>query len=119
MAISHCTRGRHTCGVVDHSRHSAGVPAGVSAIRLQRIHPGYGSSPSHGVPALQRACHAQLVPCPCDRCPYAAMCCDLLLACRAFSQFVRGAQWRKTTRKPTRERYLRLFTHESSGEPPC
>ena len=117
MAISHCTRGRHTCGVVDHSCHSVGTHrVGVPAIRLHRIQPGHSSSP---VLTLDHACHAQLVPCPCDRCPYAAMCCDLLLACRAFSQFVRGTQWRKTARKPTRERYLRLFTQESSGEPPC
>lgn len=120
MAISHCTRGRHTCGVVDHSGHSAGTHgAGVSVIRLRRIHPGPSSSTSYGIPTLDRACHVQLAPCPCDRCPYAAMCCDLLLACRAFSQFVRGAPWRKTARKPTRERYLRLFTQESCGEPPC
>lgn len=120
MAISHCTRGRHTCGIVDHSRHSVGTHrAGVAAIGLRRVHSGHSSSARHGIPALDRACHAELVPCPCDRCPYAAMCCDLLLACRAFSQFVRGTQWRKTARKPTRERYLRLFTQESSGELPC
>jgi hypothetical protein len=56
MAISHCTRGRHTCGVVDHSRHSVGThEAGVPAIRLRGTHSGHSSSVSHGLLTLDRA----------------------------------------------------------------
>jgi hypothetical protein len=55
------------------------------------------------------AMRSPLGPCPCDRCPHAAMCCDLQLACRAFGQFVRGVQWRGTARKPTHARYVRVF----------
>jgi hypothetical protein len=58
-------------------------------------------------------------PCPCDRCPHAALCGDLRLACRAFSQFVRGVQWTSTARRPTHKRYVQLFASEASGEPPC
>jgi hypothetical protein len=58
-------------------------------------------------------------PCPCDRCPQAALCGDLQLACRAFSQFVRGVQWTSTARRPTHRRYVQLFASEASGEPPC
>jgi hypothetical protein len=58
---------------------------------------------------LLSALRSPLGPCPCDRCPHAAMCCDLQLACRAFGQFVRGVQWRGTARKPTHARYLRVF----------
>jgi hypothetical protein len=57
--------------------------------------------------------------CPCDRCPQAALCSDLQLACRAFSQFVRGVQWTSTARRPTHKRYVQLFASEASGEPPC
>jgi hypothetical protein len=52
-------------------------------------------------------------PCPCDRCPQAAMCCDLQLACRAFARFVRGVRWKDAARKPTHERYLKVFSSES------
>jgi hypothetical protein len=58
-------------------------------------------------------------PCPCDRCPQAALCGDLHLACRAFSQFVRGVQWTSTARRPTHKRYVQLFASKASGEPPC
>ena len=58
-------------------------------------------------------------PCPCDRCPQAELCGDLHLACRAFSQFVRGVQWTSTARRPTHKRYVQLFASEASGEPPC
>jgi hypothetical protein len=58
-------------------------------------------------------------PCPCDRCPQAALCGHLQLACRAFSQFVRGVQWTSTARRPTHKRYMQLFASEASGEPPC
>jgi hypothetical protein len=58
------------------------------------------------------AMRSPLGPCPCDRCPHAAMCCDLQLACRAFGQFVRGAEWRGTARRPTHARYLRAFGSE-------
>jgi hypothetical protein len=58
------------------------------------------------------AMRSPLGPCPCDRCPHSAMCCDLQLACRAFGQFVRGVQWRGTARKPTHARYQRVFGSE-------
>jgi hypothetical protein len=58
------------------------------------------------------AMRSNLGPCPCDRCPHAAICCDLHLACRAFGQFVRGVHWRGTVRKPTHARYLRVFASE-------
>jgi hypothetical protein len=56
---------------------------------------------------------------PCDRCPCAAMCGDLQLACRAFSLFVRGDSWRAAPRRPTHGRYLRIFAPESGGSPSC
>ena len=57
--------------------------------------------------------------CPCDRCPQAAICCDLQLACRAFSKFVRGVQWKNAARSATHKRYLQLFASQTSGVPPC
>lgn len=143
MAISHCSRERYACIVLDCFAGSISAqPAPKTAPRtparpsfqahksrakaIVRLHEpvsltGSGGAKHscaevHGVP--HRA-DAAMQSCPCDHCPCAAMCCDLQLACRAFAQFVRGIEWRGTVRQPTHKRYLQLFASEACGVPSC
>jgi hypothetical protein len=107
MAILHSSRARQARGFLQ----TYLVPA-----RALRVASSCCRAEEQRVSSTKRS---PLVLCPCDRCPSAAMCCDLQLACRAFGQFVRGVQWRGTARKPTHARYLRVFGSEGSGVPPC
>jgi hypothetical protein len=97
MAILHSSRARQARGFLQ----TYLVPA-----RALRVASSCFRAEEQRVPSAMRS-HLSL--CPCDRCPHAPMCCDLQLACRAFGKFVRGVQWRGTTRKPTHARYLRVF----------
>jgi len=108
MAILHSNRARAGRGVVGGFLHTAGgwpdQKTGNWKVRI---------------PTDARSLCGRESLCPCDRCPHAAMCGDLRLACRAFSRFVRGIQWKNTVRRPTHKRYLQLFASENSGAPPC
>lgn len=118
MAVLHSSRAQHGCGVLNRdlkpTRSSPGSRPPIRAAYLPTERRSPGRTQVQATLLWSPAGR-----CPCDRCPHAAICCDLQLACRAFAQFVRGVQWGSTVRKPTHKRYLQLFASDTCGAPPC
>ncbi len=57
---------------------------------------------------------------PCDLCPFVARCRDQRLACDQFETFYRfgGRRWRKESREPDAEIYLRVFRGDATAGRP-